>query len=288
MKAKTIKAVLAKKHKEFCASIEDEHVRGLVKKNSIITGGAIVSMLLGERISDFDYYFTDKETVLDVASYYVDKYNQAKGSNATVDDDMDGRVRINVRNTGVEFTDVEGDEKGITMEADIEALAEQATEKEKYQPIFVTDNALTLSGKVQLIIRFYGSPEEIHENYDFEHCKCYWESGSGKLVLPQKALECILTRELKYTGSKYPLCSIFRIRKYVERGWTINAGQILKMALQLNDLDLHDPEELREQLVGVDVAYFLQVIDAIQDKLEKDPGFEINTAYLMTIVDRIF
>ncbi len=286
MKAKTIKAILTKKHKEFCASIEDEHVRDLVERNSIVTGGAIVSMLLGERISDFDYYFTDKETVLAVAGYYVDRLNKRKGSAITVHEDGD-RVRVNVRNTGAEFQDVEGDEDEISLDADIGELAEDL-EQEKYRVVFVTDNAITLTNKVQLIIRFYGNAEEIHENYDYEHCKCYWESGTGKLVLPQKALECILTKELRYSGSKYPLCSIFRVRKYVERGWTINAGQILKMALQLNDMDLHDPDELREQLVGVDIAYFMHVIDTIREKQEKDPDFKIGTAYLMTIIDRIF
>jgi len=62
MKAKTTKAVLTKKHKDFIATIQDEEVRKLVDKNSIITGGSIVSMLLGEEVNDFDYYFTDKNT----------------------------------------------------------------------------------------------------------------------------------------------------------------------------------------------------------------------------------
>ena len=38
---------------------------------------------------------------------------------------------------------------------------------------------LTLSGAVQLIIRFYGPPEEIHANYDFIHCTCCWQSSNG-------------------------------------------------------------------------------------------------------------
>ena len=76
MKAKTIKAVLTKKHKEFIATIQDENVRELVRKNSIITGGSIVSMLLGEKVNDFDYYFTNKETVAAVTNYYVNKFNE--------------------------------------------------------------------------------------------------------------------------------------------------------------------------------------------------------------------
>src|SRR3546814_12125480 len=71
MKAKTIKAILAKKFNSFASSIEDEVVRKLVEKNTIITGGCIASMLLGEKINDFDLYFTDHATTKAVAEYYV-------------------------------------------------------------------------------------------------------------------------------------------------------------------------------------------------------------------------
>src|SRR3546814_10845460 len=74
MKAKTIKAILAKKFNSFASSIEDEVVRKLVEKNTIITGGCIASMLLGEKINDFDLYFTDHATTKAVAEYYVKRF----------------------------------------------------------------------------------------------------------------------------------------------------------------------------------------------------------------------
>jgi hypothetical protein len=82
MKAKTIKAILTKKHNSFVESISDKKVRDLVKKNSIITGGSIVSMLQNEDVNDYDYYFTNKETVLAVANYYVGQFNKEKGYDA--------------------------------------------------------------------------------------------------------------------------------------------------------------------------------------------------------------
>jgi len=81
MNRRTITKILTKKHNEFVASIEDVAVRELVDRNSIITGGSIVSLLLGEKINDFDYYFTDKETCIAVARYYVKKFNQAHPDN---------------------------------------------------------------------------------------------------------------------------------------------------------------------------------------------------------------
>jgi len=114
------------------------------------------------------------------------------------------------------------------------SLAEENNDK-KYKPIFLSTNAITLSGKIQIIIRFFGEPEEIHKNYDYVHCTNYWTSWNNELVTTVKALEAILAKELVYVGSKYPLCSIFRMKKFITRGWTINTGQILKMVMQLNE-----------------------------------------------------
>jgi hypothetical protein len=105
-----------------------------------------------------------------------------------------------------------------------------------------------------------------------------------ELVLRQKALEAILARELVYSGSKYPVCSIIRLRKFIRRGWKINAGQILKMVMQVSELDLHDIEVLQDQLTGVDAAYFSQLLTKIK---EKDP-LKVNSAYLVEIIDRMF
>lgn len=162
--------------------------------------------------------------------------------------------------------------------------------KPKYRPLFISANAITLSHGVQLVMRFVGEPEVIHKFYDFIHCTCYWKSWDGELVLPAAALEAILTKELRYVGSLYPLCSIIRIRKFVARGWQINAGQILKMCFQLNGLDLKDLAVLEDQLTGVDAFYFMQVIERLKEKQKEDGGEPkpIDSTYLMSIIDRMF
>lgn len=290
MKAKTIKAVLTKKHKDFISTIQDEEVRELVRKNSIITGGSIVSMLLGEDVNDFDYYFTDKNTCEKVAHYFAKQFNKLTGKSVEVQTLENGRVRVFISSEGIAE---EAENEEAVEEFDTIALTEvvedaKAEEKPEYRPIFLSSNAITLSNKVQLIIRFYGEAEEIHSNYDFVHATCYWESKNGNLVLPAKALEAILTKELIYQGSKYPLASIMRTRKFIQRGWSINAGQFLKMALQLNIMDLLNIEVLEEQLTGVDSAYFTMAIDAIKRKTEAEPDFKVDNSYLFEVINRIF
>jgi hypothetical protein len=160
--------------------------------------------------------------------------------------------------------------------------------KEKYRPVFLTDNAITLSNKIQIVIRFYGEPDDIHKNYDFVHCTSYWASDDGNLVLRPEAMESILAKELRYTGSLYPVCSVIRTRKFVKAGWHINAGQLLKMCLQISELNLLDVDVLEDQLTGVDTAYFIQVIDYLRKRRDEDPSFAYNAPYLISIIDKMF
>lgn len=169
----------------------------------------------------------------------------------------------------------------------LEGKPGEENSKEKFRPVFLSTNAITLSEKVQIVIRFYGNAAEIHSNYDFIHCTNYWTFREG-LVLNQAALESILSKELRYSGSKYPLCSIIRTRKFIKRGWNINAGQYLKMCFQVSELNLKDVDTLEDQLVGVDSAYFMAVIFSIRQELEKDGTFSVDNEYLSTVIDKVF
>lgn len=313
MKAKTIKSVISKKINEWLASIEDESVRDLARKNTIVTGGCIASMLLNEQVNDFDLYFRDHATTKAVADYYVARFQpkSRKGIPARISVYDDGtRIKVVVKSAGIASEDgatkpyeyfetqADGEASGYVGEVmgdageiedtyqDTEKLALQTEDdgKPAYRPVFMSTNAITLSHKVQIVLRFYGDPDAIHENYDFVHCTNCWCSDTGNLTLRQEALEALLARELRYVGSKYPVCSVMRLRKFIQRGWSVNAGQVLKMLLQVSALDLTDPNVLEDQLTGVDSAYFLEVMAKVK---EKDPE-KVNAAYLVEILNRMF
>lgn len=290
MKSKTIKAVLRKKFDEFLASITDEKVKSLVKRNSIITGGSIASMLMGEPVNDYDIYFTNKETVLAVARYYINQFKKEyPGTRLEIVQKEGGRVTLRIKSKGVaadkDFKSEDDPNEPLPPDFNTDRPTDES-DKPKYRPVFISANAITLSNKIQLILRFYGPADEIHANYDFAHCTCYWVSKDSDLVLPAIALECLLTKELRYLGSKYPLASIIRSRKFLLRGFSINAGQYLKMCLQLNDLDLRDLDILEDQLTGVDATYFMTLLEAIPE--DKKVDNTVDAAYLLTMIDRFF
>jgi len=305
MKSKTIKAIIAKKISEWLGSIDDESARKIAEESTIVTGGCIASMLLGEEVHDFDLYFRTHDAALRLAEYYVKRFEvkDARGIPCPIKIlDKEGRIKIVIKSAGIasedgtlkayeyfeqpgarEAADYIGDVMDRDEEID-EAIQKQEDEKPRYRPVFMSTNAITLANKIQIILRFYGEPDQLHENYDFAHCTNYWTSWDGELVLRPKALEALLARELVYIGSKYPVCSIFRLRKFIKRGFTINAGQIVKMCMQISELELSNLDVLEDQLTGVDCAYFIQVLAKLKDK---DPE-KINATYLVEIIDRMF
>lgn len=289
MQIVTVKRIISEKFDEFLESIKDEHTRELVARNSIIAGGCIASMLTGEKVNDFDIYFTDKDTTLAVAKYYIDRLNR--------DSVVENRSRYKVIDGARLNSDV-----GIDLDSDrvyiyipssgIADRSEYEKEEEHYRPVFVSSNAITLGAAVQLIVRFYGEPEALMESFDFAHCKNYWKPNPkkkhGELVLAADAVQSLLTKSLIYTGSAYPVASVIRTRKFIKRGWSINAGQYLKMAYQISELDLSDIKVLRDQLVGVDSAYFNRVASGLARLSEENNSLPIDSDTVIKLVDRIF
>ena len=333
----TIKVILKRKIEDWLSSIEDEEVRELAKTNVLVTGGAIASLLEGNKPSDYDLYFKSYNATLAIANYYADRFNQShKPTNyaipyqvnvktaqeTNIKGDIENRIIFYMKSAGiatetqtdykyyetvdeVETTDfvetslsedqvnrlteepaevVEGLET-ILKEGIIKVNSDKTKEKVKYRPIILTDNAVTLSNKVQIIIRFYGNAEEIHKNFDFVHATCLYDYQQNTLEIPYDALSAVLSKTLIYRGSLYPVASIFRIRKFLNRGWRISAGQMLKIIFQISELDLKNIKILRDQLIGVDVAYMHQLIRALEDV---KPLEKIDGAYIASIVDKIF
>lgn len=313
MRTKSIQSLLWKKFDEWMNSIKDESVKKLVKENTIITGGCIVSLLNTEYVNDYDVYFTNIETAYAVACYYVDEFKKNQRIlNGEEDDEPDGtdlrveltdnRIRVIVQSKGIA---TESDNSGINFDdiedpATLEAFkntanvikAEYDSSKDdtlgKYRPVFISSNAITLSNSIQIVTRFFGPVEEVHKNFDFVHCTNYWLSADKKLYLNKEALESIVTKQLKYVGSLYPLATLVRIKKFIKRGWDISAGEILKIAFQISKLNLEDISVLEEQLVGVDAAFFRMLIETIKTEVAKNPNFVLDYNYLVEIIDKIF
>lgn len=305
MKTKTITKVIDKKITEWLESITDSELRTLAKRDLIVTGGCIASMFLKENVNDFDLYFKTKETCFKISKYYVDKISLIY-KNRISDSKIDVIESLNIPKKDYTEQTKDFDKwsffvKGLKESEEdrikiyiphigywrrSDELPDEDQDKLNYEPVYLSENAITLSNQVQLVVRFFGDHETIHKNYDFAHATNYFHYSSGNPTLKcnEIALKALLTKELIYIGSKYPLTSVIRTKKFLLRGFSISAGTYLKILWQVAELDLKNPIVLQEQLIGVDVAYFSLLLEVLQNVEPEKMTYN----YIAEIIDKVF
>jgi hypothetical protein len=349
---KTIRKVLRNRINQLLASIPDQDdgfeeghevgrdnrpMKDRMRASILVTGGSITSMLLGEKINDFDVYFKNYDVAKEVAEYYVNLFNRTRTvpeggvkytpvvkeeTRPNIKGEDEKRIVIFLKSAGVageeqpeyqyfengpddnhdEFLDAATDSTSFFGDQGVATVIEDAQEepsidlidaqyvdikkaKGMYRPVFLTDNAVNLSDKMQLIIRFYGTHEEIHRNFDFVHCTGVYDYAMNALHLSPEMMEACLTKRLIYIGGLYPIASVLRTRKFIERGWKISAGQYLKILQQVSKIDFANVHTLKEQLMGVDVAYMHELIAQLS---KVEPNTRVDETYLASLIDRIF
>lgn len=160
--------------------------------------------------------------------------------------------------------------------------------KEKYfkdlKPVFNTDNAISYDKnkrKIQLIKKFYGSPKEIIDRFDFSICKCAYVPfpylSVSMFVFGDNFLEHLSLRILCYNvKGDHPINSLYRVVKFLKKGYKIPAVEIVKLALRINDLKITNYRDLKEELEGIDTILLKEFTDSLIGK--KDNGYDFMEA----------
>jgi len=308
MKIKTIKHELRSTIKKWLESITDEEVRQIAAENVIVTGGSIASMLQGEVVNDYDLYFKTKEAVLAITNYYAKSWittslygdspivlldgERKDAYMQLIREDGYSSIHVAVENLTEDRVMLFFNSKAGYEVKQKEMVSPQGEKllfpREPYSPLFFSPNAITLTNQIQLIIRFHGDAAKIHKNFDFVHATSYYSYSNNNLHTPVAALRSLITRELRYKGSMYPLTSIIRIKKFLARGYTINAGEMFKIMFQLSLLDLTNIAVLSDQLAGVDVMYFELLISAMLNEKDKNSKWKPDAEWISKTVEYVF
>lgn len=303
MQLKNINRVLTRVQDNWLETIEDENLKALIRENSFVAGGAIASLFLGDKPNDYDVFFCKTSVAMAVANYYV---SRATIPQQVTVEDMGERVFVKIKSAGI------ANDEGLVGYAYFENQTEQKLnefiednfvdlmeelgdtkapkvkkekeEKKKYRPVIITSNAISLSDRIQIVMRFVGEPEHVINRFDYVHTKSYW-TRSGGVVTNVETLACLLNKHLKYTGSPYPISAAFRMRKFMKRGWYIGAGDVLKMFVDAARLDLTNIATLEDQLIGVDTAYFYELVNLLKQK--SPDGKSIDANYVMKLIDEV-
>jgi len=179
-----------------------------------------------------------------------------------------------------------------------------------YKLVADTGNALTYvhettDHKIQFITKIKGNPIVVLDQFDFSINMCAWSTinYSGQLMLCltdinyNAANGFIMNKNFLYHLSerllvwnpkgKFVIASLCRAVKKQKQGFKLNAVEVIKLALGINDLKMETYADLKEQLEGIDTLLLKQLTDKLLDKAEEEYNFEqflhIMNEYLETV-----
>lgn len=75
--------------------------------------------------------------------------------------------------------------------------------------------------------------------------------------------------------SIYPIVSMHRAIKYIERGYKLSGYEQVKIALAINNLKMKDYRDLKVQLQGIDTSIFQSITDKLMEEPNNEYDYEI-------------
>jgi hypothetical protein len=151
-----------------------------------------------------------------------------------------------------------------------------------------SENAATMqrtdhTGKkftIQLIRAFHGPIETIFSSFDFTITQGGYDFERGRFILGDRFLPDIARRKLIYLGgSRYPICAMYRTKKYQKRGYDVPGATIMHIALCIVQLQLNNYADLKKQLMGIDTLYLQDLFEKRDLSTPIDYGEFINRAF---------
>ena len=173
--------------------------------------------------------------------------------------------------------------------------AEDYLKSMEFKVAFQTDNAVSLVKftkkkvcRVQIITRFTGTPTEILETFDFTCVQALYDFAKGEFVMKPRFLPDVAKRQLVYTRtSQFPICALYRTKKYQERGYSISGANIVALSLAVHSLKFETYGDLKAQLMGIDTALLNEISKGYDDS-KKFELSEFMEEWYNTAIEEVF
>jgi len=138
--------------------------------------------------------------------------------------------------------------------------------------------------RVQLIKKLYGEPYKVISGFDFTICMAAYLPAINRIIIGDDFLYHLSGKELHYNIGNYPLASLWRARKYIEKGFKFPATELIKLALKMNEISIKSYRDLKEQLEGIDTLFLRELTDALLKKGDKKFEFEEALVFMEKIL----
>lgn len=138
-----------------------------------------------------------------------------------------------------------------------------------------TDSAVSFivgGTRIQLVKAVVGNPDDVIKKFDFTICQAAWD-GKQFHFAPD-FMQHLSQRRLVYNiNSDYPICSLYRARKFIKRGFHFSGIDAIKLGLRIQALRIDNCGELRRQLMGIDTLFLKELTDSLAGQEEKSYDF---------------
>lgn len=237
---------LRKYENKLLRNLGNDAVELFKSTNAIIAGGAITSIFSGSEINDYDIYFRTKKDIITFIRNAFCNEGDENDENEVYPLSEEDFLDIGM----YEFVCVNQTSRSITF----------------------THNGLN----IQLIhFDYYNTAYDIFENYDFHINMGAYDFKLNQFVLHDDFLTSIAGRRLTFnTGTRYPIMSMLRISKYLDRGYNISKKEMFKVGLAIANLNIDSWDTLEDQLsgfYGIDVS----------NMFDRTQPFSIDSAIVM-------
>ena len=129
--------------------------------------------------------------------------------------------------------------------------------------------------KIELIKnRFFPGPEETIDEFDFTVC-CAAINHWGRVVVHPNFFEDLAANRLVIHQLDYPLGTLARLPRYVEKGFKPCNGTLLRLAKAIQSIDFDDPEQNKLEFYSSGKQRF--------GRFEDNEQFELSTQARMAL-----
>lgn len=175
--------------------------------NCWIAGGSIRDYFSKEKIKDIDLFFPNEEHFIKCLSYFgIYKNNSLLES-------FQGGNNYETKNKDTEI-------------------------------VFQNNNAIKINYKKQtidIIKHYFESPEETILNFDFTCCSAAIDGKN--IYIHDTFFQDLASKRLIINSLPYPVSSLYRLQKYIKKGYTMCSGGLISLAMAISEKEIHMDEE---------------------------------------------
>jgi len=211
-----------------------KELRKVLKENrAYVAGGSITSVFSNQKINDYDIYFSELSKMNNVLNFLQENWS------------LEPVVSTENSETFEIFTPIENkiDIQGNPEKINIQIITRQ--------------NCIGIIKSVISLFDF--TIVQAAYSFEFDHFVFINENVFLKHLIQKRLVFNIKT--------PFPISSLIRIKKYLDRGYSINGIELIKMALLIRDTEIDTYEDFKIAINGVDDAI-------LKDFFENNPENE--------------